>query len=99
MPLAMLSGGVPTSLWYPSLPDKGYPPTPGVPTQELIAGGGSEAGGYRADKSSNFQNFSGIFFCSPKAEVINMMSMSILVEEEVVDALSGLEWVLCRCRT
>ena len=27
-----------------------------------------------------------------------MIGMSILVEEEVVDRLSGLELVLCRCR-
>nr|DAO41219.1 MAG TPA: hypothetical protein [Crassvirales sp.] len=40
----MLNGGVPTPLWYPSLPDKGYSPHPGVPTRELKAGGGVRSG-------------------------------------------------------
>jgi len=60
---------------------------------------GSEAGAVCACKSSGFQKKSWSFFCSPKAEVINKIGMSILVEEEGVDVLSGCEWVLCRCRT
>jgi hypothetical protein len=80
----MLSGGVPTSLWYPSLPDKGYSPHPGVPTQELIAGGGPKREPSARVSSAVSKNFLGHFFCSPKSEVINMIGIGTMVEEGMV---------------
>lgn len=53
MSLAMLSGGVPTSLWYPSLPDKGYSPHPGGTNTGADRRRGSEAGAVSEGKFSD----------------------------------------------
>ena len=51
----------------------------------------TEAGAVSACKPSGFQKkIMVIFFCSPKAEVINKIGMSILVEEEGVDVVGSL---------
>ena len=77
----MLSGGVPTSLWYPSLPDKGYSPHPAVPTQELIAGGGPKREDSAQMSLAIFKNFSVIFFFDLNRMVICAISMGTMVEE------------------
>lgn len=62
--------GVATLLWYPSLPDKVYPPCPGVPTREPIAGGGPKREDYARINPAMFKNFSVIFRIVVRLDVL-----------------------------
>nr|DAG99277.1 MAG TPA: hypothetical protein [Crassvirales sp.] len=80
----MLSGGVPTLWWYPSLPDKGYSPHPGGANTGANCRRGSETGGSCADKFSRERKFLGYIFFSAGIVIICVVSMGIMVEEGMV---------------
>lgn len=80
----MLSKGVPTSLWYPSLPDKGYSPHPGGTNTGADCRRGSEAGTLCANEFSDIQKFFGHIFFDLNRMVICSISMGTMVEEWMV---------------
>lgn len=51
----MLSGGVPTSLWYPSLPGRGWFVTGGVPARFVKSGRGRKREVFALVSSTTFK--------------------------------------------